>query len=75
MKRVLMITYYWPPAGGPGAQRVVKFARYLPEFGWEPIVVTVDGGEFPFLDTSLETDVPASTQIHRTRSWEPFGLY
>ncbi len=75
MKRVLMITYYWPPAGGPGAQRIVKFARYLPEFGWEPIVVTVNGGEFPFRDTSLEADVPAGTQIHRTRRWEPFGLY
>jgi len=42
MKKVLIITYYWPPAGGPGVQRVLKFAKYLPEFGWQPIILNDD---------------------------------
>ena len=50
MKKVLMISYYWPPSGGPGVQRILKFCKYLPDFGWEPIVLTVKHGEFPSID-------------------------
>jgi len=53
MKKVLVVTYYWPPSGGPGVQRVLKFCKYLPEFGWEPIVLTVKNGEYPAIDNSL----------------------
>jgi len=53
MKKVLVVTYYWPPSGGPGVQRVLKFCKYLPEFGWEPIVLTVQDGEYPAIDKSL----------------------
>ncbi|MFR4039130.1 MAG: hypothetical protein ACLTZT_16245 [Butyricimonas faecalis] len=42
MKKILIITYYWPPAGGPGVQRWLKFSKYLPEFGYDPIIITVD---------------------------------
>ena len=42
MNKVLIITYYWPPSGGAGVQRWLKFSKYLPEFGWEPIILTVD---------------------------------
>ncbi|NOY37996.1 MAG: glycosyltransferase family 4 protein, partial [Chlorobi bacterium] len=50
-KRVLIITYYWPPAGGAGVQRWLKFVKYLAGSRWEPVVYTVENGEFPVLDT------------------------
>ena len=57
MKKVLVITYYWPPSGGPGVQRILKFCKYLPHFGWEPIVLTVENGEYPNIDHSLLDEV------------------
>ena len=56
MKNVLIITYYWPPSGGGGVQRVLKFCKYLSSYGWNPIVLTVQDGEFPSLDNSLMED-------------------
>ena len=53
MKKVLIITYYWPPSGGAGVQRWLKFVKYLPNLGWEPIIYTVEKGEYPVLDYSL----------------------
>ncbi len=52
-KRVLIITYYWPPAGGPGVQRWLKFVKYLPEFDIEPIVYCPENPSYPLLDESL----------------------
>ena len=75
MKTVLILTYYWPPAGGPGVQRVLKFAKYLPFFGWRPIVLTVKNGEYPALDETLLLDVPADLSVYKTASLEPFALY
>lgn len=75
MKKVLIITYYWPPAGGPGVQRVLKFVKYLPQFGWEPIVLTVKNGEFPAIDQSLEKDIPVNCTVYKAKSLEPFALY
>ena len=57
MRKVLVITYYWPPSGGPGVQRILKFCKYFPEFGWEPIVLTVNNGDYPNLDYSMEQEV------------------
>src|SRR5690606_22361968 len=74
-KKVLIITYYWPPAGGPGVQRVLKFAKYLPEFGWEPIILTVKDGEYPAYDKSLIQDVDPDLKVFSTRSLEPFKIY
>ncbi|MEP7197886.1 MAG: glycosyl transferase family 1 [Saprospiraceae bacterium] len=74
-KRVLIITYYWPPSGGPGVQRCLYFVKYLRDFGWEPIVYTVDQGEFPYLDHSLEKQIPEGVKIIRQKAWEPFRLY
>ena len=56
MKNVLIISYYWPPSGGPGVQRVLKFCKYLPKFGWRPIILTVTNGDYPVLDKSLESE-------------------
>lgn len=75
MKKVLIITYYWPPAGGPGVQRVLKFAKYLPEFGWQPIILTVKKGEYPAIDETLADDIPENCKVYKTKSLEPNFLY
>jgi glycosyltransferase involved in cell wall biosynthesis len=75
MKKILIITYYWPPAGGPGVQRVLKFIKYMPEFGWQPIVLTVAKGEYPAIDRSLESEIPEHCLVYKTRHIEPNILY
>jgi len=74
-KKVLIITYYWPPAGGPGVQRVLKFAKYLPEFGWDPIILTVANGEYPAIDESLAKDIPEGCKVFKTKTLEPSTFY
>jgi len=74
-KKVLIITYYWPPAGGPGVQRVLKFAKYLPEFGWDPIILTVANGEYPAIDESLAKDIPEGCKVYKTKAFEPTTFY
>lgn len=77
MQRVLIITYYWPPAGGPGVQRWLKFAKYLPEFGVEPIILTVDPTKatYPLQDKSLLAEIDPKLEVYRTDTFEPFGAY
>lgn len=77
MKKVLIITYYWPPSGGAGVQRILKSVKYLPEFGIEPHVITVkeDQASYPALDETLKTDVPLQAKVYRTDTFEPFGIY
>lgn len=75
MKKVLIITYYWPPGGGAGVQRWLKFVKYLRDFGWEPIVYTPENGEMPVIDNSLIKDIPPNLEIIKTRIWEPYQLY
>jgi glycosyltransferase involved in cell wall biosynthesis len=74
-KRVLIITYYWTPAGGGGVQRWVKFVKYLRDFGWEPVIYTVSNGDYPILDATLEKEVPSDIEIIKTPIWEPYDLY
>ncbi|KUY31129.1 glycosyltransferase family protein [Elizabethkingia ursingii] len=73
-KKILIITYYWPPAGGPGVQRWLKFAKYLPENNWEPIIYTPENPSYPLLDESLVKDVPKNIQIIQNKIWEPYQL-
>ncbi|WP_303311247.1 glycosyltransferase family 4 protein [Hymenobacter sp. BT730] len=75
--RLLVITYYWPPSGGAGVQRSLKFVKHLPSFGVEPTVITVDPekGAYPVLDLSLAADIPPSVRVLRTDTSEPFGSY
>ena len=75
IKKVLIITYYWPPSGGAGVQRWLKFVKYLREFGWEPIVYTPENGEMPSLDESLMKDLPHGIEILKTPIWEPYDTY
>ncbi|WP_294284228.1 glycosyltransferase [uncultured Chryseobacterium sp.] len=73
-KKILIITYYWPPAGGPGVQRWLKFAKYLPENGWTPVIYTPENPSYPLLDESLLKDVPEGLEIVKTKIWEPYQL-
>tara|TARA_B100001093_G_scaffold516558_1_gene595641 strand:- start:5034 stop:6317 length:1284 start_codon:yes stop_codon:yes gene_type:complete len=75
MKKVLIITYYWPPSGGAGVQRWLKFAKYLSDFGWEPIIYTVENGEYPVLDYDLSDEVPNGITVLKTPIWEPYSIY
>lgn len=75
MKRVLIITYYWPPTGGSGVQRWVKFAKYLPQYGWQPVIYTPENPEQLAVDHTLEADVPSDTEIIKTHITEPYELY
>lgn len=75
MKKILIITYYWPPAGGPGVQRILKFVKYLPQFGWEPIVLTVNSPESNAVDMSLQKDISSHCKVFRTKTLEPFAIY
>jgi len=75
LKKVLIITYYWPPSGGAGVQRWLKFSKYLSEFGWEPVVFTVANGEFPEQDNSLLKDIPKNLEFLVKRHSKKSGSY
>jgi len=75
MKKVLIISYYWPPAGGIAVHRCLKFAKYLREFGWEPIICTAENPEYPVLDEGNFKDIPNGVKILRTKIWEPYNLF
>ena len=75
MKRVLVISYYWPPTGGSGVQRWVKFAKYLPEEGWQPVIYTPENPEQLAVDATLEKDVPEEAEIIKTHITEPYEIY
>ncbi|MDB5261408.1 MAG: hypothetical protein JWQ14_689 [Adhaeribacter sp.] len=75
--QVLFITYYWPPSGGAGVQRCLKFVKHLPAHNIIPTVVTVSEkeGSYPVLDDSLAADIPPGTRVIRTTTNEPFEYY
>lgn len=72
MKRVLIITYYWPPAGGPGVQRWLYFVKYFREFGIEPIVYIPKNAHYPLRDESFVSEVPSDIEIIRQPIYEPY---
>ncbi len=74
MKKVLVLTYYWPPAGGSGVQRWLKFVKYFREFDIEPVVFTVENPNYPITDTSLMSDIPEGIEVIRQRIWEPNSI-
>lgn len=75
LKRILIISYYWPPTGGSGVQRWVKFAKYLPSFGWQPVVYTPSNPERLAVDESLMKEVPPEAEIITTPIREPYAVY
>tara|TARA_B110000027_G_scaffold133808_1_gene163397 strand:- start:74 stop:1354 length:1281 start_codon:yes stop_codon:yes gene_type:complete len=72
VKKVLIITYYWPPAGGPGVQRWLKFVKYLPEFGIEPIVYCPQNPNYPIIDTSMVSEVSSKLEVIQKPINEPY---
>ena len=72
--KVLIITYYWPPAGGSGVQRWLKFSKYLPENGWKPYIFTPDSPSFEIKDEDLLSDIHPETEVWKTPIWEPYNI-
>jgi len=73
-KKLLIITYYWPPAGGPGVQRWLKFVKYLPDFNVQPIVYIPENPTYPIIDNGLQSEVSDKAVILKHKIVEPYGL-
>ena len=73
-KKLLIITYYWPPAGGPGVQRWLKFVKYLPDFGVQPIVYIPENPTYPIVDKALVSEVSDKAIILKHKIFEPYQL-
>ena len=73
--RLLIISYYWPPGGGAGVQRCLKFSKYLPDFGWEPIIFTAKNADYPIIDESLKAQVSPNLKVLKKEIWEPYSWY
>ncbi|ELV7524734.1 glycosyltransferase family 4 protein [Flavobacterium psychrophilum] len=74
MKKVLIITYYWPPAGGPGVQRWLKFVKYLPDYNIQPIVYIPENPTYPIIDEGLISEVSEQAIILKNKIIEPYQL-
>lgn len=73
-KKILIITYYWPPAGGPGVQRWLKFVKYLPDFGIQPIVYIPENPTYPIIDEALVSEVSQKAIVLKKQIFEPYGF-
>ncbi|WP_396174130.1 glycosyltransferase family 4 protein [Flavobacterium sp.] len=74
IKKILIVTYYWPPAGGPGVQRWLKFVKYLPDFGIQPIVYIPENPTYPIVDEQLVAEVSKDVIIVKQKIKEPYRL-
>jgi len=74
MKKVLIITYYWPPAGGPGVQRWLKFVKYLPDFEISPVVYIPENPNYPIIDESFVNGIPEEVTLYKLPIKEPYKL-
>src|SRR5258706_879125 len=74
-KKVLIITYYWPPAGGIAVHRWVKFSKYLSEYDWQPIIYTVSNGHYQLTDDSMLKDISENLIVIKRPIWEPYKIY
>ena len=74
MQKVLIITYYWPPAGGPGVQRWLKFVKYLRDFEVEPVIYVPKNPHYPIIDKSFEAEIPSGITIVKQSIKEPYQL-
>lgn len=75
MKKVLIITYYWPPSGGGGVMRWLKMSKFLPEFGWQPIIYTPENPDSSVVDESLLNEIHPEIIELKTPIWEPYDVY
>ncbi len=74
MKKALIICYYWPPAGGPGVQRWLKFVKYLRDFDIEPVVYIPENPHFPIVDESLVAEIPTGITVIKQPIFEPYKM-
>ena len=74
MKKILIITYYFPPAGGPGVQRWLKFVKYLPDFNIQPIVYIPENPTYPIVDEKLVSEISDKAIILKQPIFEPYQL-
>ena len=74
MKKALIITYYWPPAGGPGVQRWLKFVKYLPEFNVKPVLFVPENPTYPVIDESFLDEVSEDLEVIKTPIREPYNM-
>ncbi|CAL66760.1 glycosyltransferase family 4 protein [Christiangramia forsetii] len=74
MKKVLIITYYWPPAGGPGVQRWLKFVKYLRDFEIEPVIYVPENPSYPITDESFEKEIPEGIRVIKNKIFEPYAI-
>ena len=74
-RRVLIISYYWPPSGGIAVLRCLKFAKYLRQYGWEPVIFTARDAHYPTIDHSNDHDLPAGLEVIRQPITEPYAWY
>ncbi len=75
MKRILIITYYWPPSGGGGVMRWLKMSKYLPEYGWQPVIYTPANPDASVIDESLSEEIHPATETVKTSIWEPYSIF
>ena len=74
MQKVLIITYYWPPAGGPGVQRWLKFVKYLRDYNIEPVVYAPENPNYPLVDESFKEEIPEGITVYKNKIVEPYRL-
>jgi len=74
-RKVLFVTYYWPPAGGIGVLRCLKIVKYLRQFGWEPVVFTSTETEYEFTDDKNNLDIPDGLEVHRIKGFNPTSIF
>ncbi|UCS93059.1 glycosyltransferase family 4 protein [Echinicola marina] len=74
-KKVLIITYYWPPSAGSGVQRWLKFAKFLPEHGWEPVIFTPENPDFELKDETMLKEISSQWEVIKFPIWEPYGVF
>ena len=75
MKKVLIVSYYWPPSGGISVLRSLKIAKHLPQFGWEPVIFTPENADYSTIDENNFKDIPEGTKILKIPTIEPFKLF
>lgn len=74
-KTVIIFTYYWPPVSSGGVWRWLKMSKYLPDFNWNPIIVTVRDGAFSAFDETIVNDVDEKIEVYKTKSYDPYLIY
>ena len=75
MNRVLIITYYWPPTAGSGVQRWLKMSKYLPQYGWQPVIYTPENPEAGMTDESLLRDIAPEAEVIKRPILEPYAVF